>query len=513
MKWFRPSKRGCWISQTFELVITGSAIILQKGYLIIGFVSKDASKPSMYKRSRAVFLLFLIAFTAVAYGQNPAPTPSPASSPSIDLSATKGKPPLIIIPGLTGSELINSRTGETVWFKATRAKDDDLRLPISPILSRNRDNLVAGDIIRGVRFFKFLPETEIYERLIEALKTRGGYKEGSWKNPPKDGYQDTFYVFPYDWRRDNVENARLLIQQVEQLKRTLRKPNLKFNIAAHSMGGLIARYAAMYGSADVPTSDPKPTWAGAKHFDKIFLMGTPNEGSISALNALLNGFSYVGGGLNLPFIQNISRFDVFTLPSIFELLPHDGSVAAYDQDLKPLNLDIYDPATWEKYQWTVWQDKDFDKKLSSTEQRNAKAYFNAVLLRAKRFQAALDANTSEKIPVSIYLMGADCKETQNGFVVTLDPKKNEYKTIFKAGEAAKTSGDKSRDEEMKKILYSNGDGVVTKRSLAGETLIATGKKNVFPYVSDLYQCEDHNRLISNPGIQDKVLQVLAGSLK
>ena len=485
-----------------------NVIILKKRHLIEKNAHISASK--LHMRSRAVLLLLLFLFSIPVFGQVPSSTPA---LPPIGPSTAKGKPPLIIIPGLTGSELINARTGETVWFKARRAKDDDLRLPISPVLSRNRDSLIPGDIIRGVRFFKFLPETEIYERLIDALRTRGGYKEGTWKNPPKDGYQDTFYVFPYDWRRDNVENARLLIQKVEQLKRTLRKPNLKFNIAAHSMGGLIARYAAMYGKADLSVSDPKPTWAGAKDFDKIFLMGTPNEGSISALNALLNGFSYVGGGLNLPFIQNISRFDVFTIPSIYQLLPHEGSVTAYDQDLQPMQIDIYDPAVWEKYQWTIWQDKDFDKKLTPLEQKNAKAYFQAVLARAKRFQLALDANTSERIPVSIYLMGADCKDTQNGFIVSFDAKKNEYKTIFRGTDLIKTNGEKIPDAEVKKIIYANGDGVVTKRSLSGETLIATGKKHVFPYVSDLYQCEDHNRLISNPGIQDKVLEVLTGSPK
>ena len=268
--------------------------------------------------------------------------------------APKGKNPVIIIPGLTGSELVNSKTGEIVWFKTQRAKDDDIRLPISANLARNRDNLVVGDIIRTIKLVKFLPESEIYERLIDALITRGGYTEASWTRPKKSDYQDTFYVFPYDWRRDNVENARLLMQKIATLKRKLGKPNLKFDIIAHSMGGLIARYAAMYGNADLSPGKPKPTWAGARNFDKIFLLGTPNEGSILSLNGLLNGFSYIGGGLNLPFIQNINRFDVFTIPAIYELLPHDGTLMAYDENLKPLTIDLYDVKTWEKYGWTIW---------------------------------------------------------------------------------------------------------------------------------------------------------------
>ena len=172
----------------------------------------------------------------------------------------------------------------------SRAKDDEFAASNFTI-SRNRDNLVPKDIIRSVQLIKLLPETEIYERLIDALEKRGGYKEGKWDAPSKDGFEDTFYVFPYDWRRDNVENARLLMNKIDALKRKLKKPNLKFNIISHSMGGLIARYAAMYGNADLPRGKPRPTWAGAKSLDKIFLLGTPNEGTVLALETLLDGFS------------------------------------------------------------------------------------------------------------------------------------------------------------------------------------------------------------------------------
>ena len=50
------------------------------------------------------------------------------------------------------------------------------------------------------------------------------------------------------------------------------------------MGGLIARYAAMYGDADLPADDVslKPTWAGAADINKIIMLGVPNEGSADA---------------------------------------------------------------------------------------------------------------------------------------------------------------------------------------------------------------------------------------
>ena len=130
------------------------------------------------------------------------------------------------------------------------------------------------------------------------------------------------------------------------------------------MGGLISRYAAMYGNADISAGKPKPTWAGARHLDKIFLLGTPNEGSLLSFETLQKGVAYVGGGIKLPFVQDLSRFDVFTIPSIFQLLPHEGTLAAYDEELRPLKIDIYDPAAWEEYDWAIWKDKDFEKKFT-----------------------------------------------------------------------------------------------------------------------------------------------------
>src|SRR5215204_3348605 len=186
---------------------------------------------------RFLALICFIFTLAPTFAQDP-PKSEPVKAP-----IRTGKAPIIIIPGLTGSDLYNERTGEHVWFRPHRVDDDDIRLPISPNIARNRDNLVSRDVIRELKVIKFLPEIEVYERLIDALQTRGGYKEGKWDVPTKDGDKDTFYVFPYDWRRDNIESARKLVRRIEQLKRKLGKPGLKFNVIAHSMGGLVARYA------------------------------------------------------------------------------------------------------------------------------------------------------------------------------------------------------------------------------------------------------------------------------
>lgn len=444
-----------------------------------------------------LMLLPLLIVTSSAMGQS-VPTTPPSS----------GKVPIIVIPGLTGSELINRKTGAEVWFKPRRAKDDDIRLPITPNIAANRDNLVPRDIIRSVKLFKLLPETEIYERLIDALSTRWGYREAKWTTASKQDAADTFFLFPYDWRRDNVENARLLVRRIETLKRRLGKPGLKFNVISHSMGGLIARYAAMYGNTELPAANPRPTWIGARHFDKIFLVGTPNQGSVEALSSFLEGASFLGGGINIPFIRDIDRFDVFTIPSVYQLLPHEGTLLAYDENFQAITIDHFNPEEWEKYDWAIWQDGGFDKKFSAEERRNARAFFRSALLRAKLFQSALNAASSGPTSVSFYLVGADCKETSAGVMLIKDTEKNRWKTHFKAGDFTRTNGEKVKKEQIKPLLFADGDGVVTKASLALAGAQQNGRQTALPVSDVLYQCVDHNKLLTSEIVQEKLFAFL-----
>ena len=83
-----------------------------------------------------------------------------------------GKRPVIVIPGILGSELINSKTGQTIWPSAFRASTEGL--PINPNLEANRDDLVPGKILETVRLAKILPEVYVYRDLLEALRHYAG---------------------------------------------------------------------------------------------------------------------------------------------------------------------------------------------------------------------------------------------------------------------------------------------------------------------------------------------------
>ena len=412
-----------------------------------------------------------------------------------DSVAAQGKTPIIFIPGLTGSQLINNKTGQIVWFKTRRVRTDDLRLPIGPNLSVNRDSLIPGDVLRSVKS-TVLPRVDVYGGFLTALEQQG-YREARWDLPPERGYEDTIYVFPYDWRRDLVETSQILIRKIENLKRILGRPNLKFDIVAHSMGGLVARYAAMYGAADLPRGEGRPvvTWAGARHIARIILLGPPNQGSMSAFKAFINGFDIIGFQVKLPFVQNLSKFDVFTIPTAFENLPAKGVFHAFDDELKPLDVDLYDPKSWSTYGWNPIEDKDFSKQFSAAEQKNARAYFTTILGRTRRLHEALDIPLDKPSPVPVNVIGADCKETLEAVVVT---KKADgtWSTLTKAESFTNAAGRKLTSEEVKKVLYATGDGIVTKQSLGG--------------AQPQFVCEAHDKLASNADVQALVLKILSG---
>src|SRR5215210_8745245 len=182
-----------------------------------------------------------------------------------------GKTPVIVIPGMLSSRLVNKSTGAKVWPRA-HPKEDELSLPTSPDLTKNRDDIVATAIIETAKLGFPIPEIKVYEELTETLAQHAGYRRGDIDDPPPGGDRDTFYLFAYDWRRDNVETAQLLAEKIARLKQRLGRPDLRFNLIAHSMGGLVARYYLMYGGEDVlEQPQAKVTWAGAANVDKLIL--------------------------------------------------------------------------------------------------------------------------------------------------------------------------------------------------------------------------------------------------
>jgi len=416
----------------------------------------------------------------------------------------KGKRPVIFIPGIMGSELINEETGEKVWFSLKRSKTDDLRLPIALNLMLSGDNLVPGDIVRKLDL-PIVSDVDIYQKIVDALGKYGGYTEASWEKPPKT-LDDTFFVFPYDWRRDNVETARILIEKIEALKRKTKQHSVKFDVIAHSMGGLVTRYAIMYGKTGLPKGkhSPRPNWRGMKHINRAFLIGTPNEGAAGALQTLLEGYPVIKG-VNLPFIQDLKAVEVVTMPSVFQLLPYQNSSRFFDENLKPLDVDIYNIKTWEKYGWSVFGRNGVMKGFSEAELGRVEAFIDMVLKRAKRFHQAISAKSPRrKNTFRYYLVGSDCRETLDGFVIYKNLEKDKWVTLTRPKSFRTTKGVKVSSKRLKEIMFAPGDGRVTRRSLFADER-ANKNAGSIQIENTFFVCEVHDRLMGNKFIQNNIL--------
>jgi pimeloyl-ACP methyl ester carboxylesterase len=428
-----------------------------------------------------------------------------------------GKRPIVVIPGVLGSQLIDSKSGDMVWPSLFRSAD---ALPMSPDIAANRDDLIPGKIIETVNFSKVLPEVYVYRDLLDALRKYGGYQERDWDNPGDGGDKDSFYVFAYDWRRDNVENARALIRKLELVKQRVQRPDLRFTIMAHSMGGLIARYAAMYGDADLPAGEEAitPTWAGAAHINKIVMLGVPNEGVADAFATILDGYSITEGlRRRVPLLNKLTSEDALRAPSVFQLLPHQRSARFLDEDLKPIAIDLYDAETWRRYGWSLANNPDFReqyarKHAGDSGLRSLDGYLAAALHRARRFQEALDALRDGDAPVVLLAIGGDCEKTLDAPVLLRDEKRNRWITLIRPRDYTTSTGKRMRKREVTEAMYAPGDGRVTRRSLLGESLATRTNSSVLgsplALTYAVFGCELHSQLQRNKIMQNNALTII-----
>ena len=441
----------------------------------------------------------------------------------------EGKRPVIVIPGILGSQLVNRRTGEVVWPSAFRSIDDGMSLPLTPDLVANRDELYAAKIIDVAYLARLAPGIYVYQELLDALRRYAGYREGDWDTPAPDGDRDTFYIFPYDFRRDNVETARELVRRIDELKRKLGRPDLRFNIVAHSMGGLVARYAAMYGDADLPDGDvpPQPTWAGASSINKIFMFGTPNEGSVEAFVTILEGYSITEGlRPRVRLFNKLTPEDAVSIPAVFQLLPHGEAARFLDENLQQIKVDLYDPETWRRYKWSAINNPGFrerfargrvqseaDAKMQSGSPADLDAYLAAVLRRAKRFHEALNAVARvEQKTVPLFALGGDCEETLAAPVLLREVKTGNWETLFRPRGLRNSAGKRISRKEVTRAMFAPGDGRVTRRSLLGKESETEKGKSLFnkmlPLAYGVFACDLHSDLQNNKTLQENALTLL-----
>jgi len=386
--------------------------------------------------------------------------------------------PVIVIPGILGSKLFDRDSQRTVWGAFEPESVDPTtaegaRLISLPVegdrqLSELRDGVEPNGVLDKVHVNLFGVPLNIraYAGILTTLGA-GGYRDEALGLHAIDYGNDHFtcFQFDYDWRRDNVESAKRLkrfieekrayVQQAYKDRYGIEKAAVKFDIVAHSMGGLVARYFLMYGDADLPADgqDAVVTWAGADYVDRLILVGPPNAGSINALTQLIEGFD-VGRPI-LPYYQAAL---LGTFPALYELLPrprHGAIVWGGDESAPAPNL--YDPALWERYEWGLAsrerRNVEFLRSVlpqagdDEERRRVAMALQTTILRRTKAFHEAMDQPARLPSGVDVFLVAGDAVDTPRR--ASVDRKTGQFKIIeYGAGDGTVLRSSALLDERV-----------------------------------------------------------------
>ena len=235
-----------------------------------------------------------------------APLPQNRSDALIDDLEPTWQPvfPLIFIPGIAASQL-QTKDGETLWPTALISSKLSLK-PGDP-----QPEIIAPDVVR-----KFIVK-DIYGTLLEKLVTQGGYKEYKVESKPErrttercdcdnqKADQPTLFVFAYDWRKSNVENAQALKDYIGCVQKFY--PGTKVNILAHGMGSLLARRYILDNLSD-------------HKVNKLITVGAPWLGAPKAVNVLETGdfFDFFAlDWLNSGRLKSLAEF----FPGVHESTP------------------------------------------------------------------------------------------------------------------------------------------------------------------------------------------------
>lgn len=347
--------------------------------------------------------------------------------------------PVIVIPGLLGSRLVDEPTGTIVWgaFGDGAIHPSDprgARLAALPMaegapLATLRDDVVADGVLDRLRVSLLgLPmELKAYFYMLGVLGA-AGLRDENLGLAGVDYGEDHFtcFQFGYDFRRDIVESAQRLHEFILE-KRTyvehelarrhgpLDKP-VKFDLVAHSMGAEVVRYYLRFGAADLPEdgSLPEVTWAGAEYVEQAILVAPPNAGSLEAFIRLVEGQRLgVVGPYYAPAILG-------TYPGGYQLLPRSRHqpVVLTGNPGEPVG-DLFDPELWQRMSWGLADPDQAEvlaellPEVSDPEERRRIALDHQAkcLRRAAQTTAALDQPARAPEGLALHLVAGDAIPT------------------------------------------------------------------------------------------------------
>ncbi len=418
--------------------------------------------------------------------------------------------PVIVIPGFLSTRLVDADSGTVVWGAIGGHADPDTPEGARLVALSLRDGVPSPQIrpdgvLDSFRIRRLSLQLKPY---FEILRTLGeaGYRDEdlSRRNVDFDGKHLNSFQFAYDWRLDNAENARRLHDfilekaaycRADRRRLGLPAEEIRFDVIAHSMGGLLTRYYLRYGPQPLPAdgSLPELTWEGAHHVERAILVAPPNGGAIQATLNMIRGVRHAPG---LPFYQALLNG---TYPSPYQLFPRSRHGATIDAANPSRRVDLLDPELWERAGWGL-ADRDKDELLSwllpdvedaGQRRRIALAYQRRMLRLAGQFQLALDRPAAPPAGTELFLLAGDTVRTPS--VLAID----------------RESG------EVEIVAREPGDGSVTRASaLMTERLRdprRPGSVSPIAWRQTVFVSRKHSRISRGPEFADRITHWLLES--
>ncbi len=425
--------------------------------------------------------------------------------------------PVIVIPGILGSRLVEKGTNTVAWGafglgQADPNSPDGARLVALPMaqgqtLKSLKDTVYSDGALDRVvvNFFGFPVQLNAYYNILRTLGV-GGYRDEQLGEAKVIDYGDRHYTcfqFAYDWRRDIVESAQALDRFIknkqaeveEEIERRfgVKRHGVKFDVVAHSMGSLVARWYLRYGAAELPEdgSMPKLTWAGAQYIDHLVMIGPPNAGSAEAIQHLVHGLKPA------VLFPDYSSAILGTLPSVYQLLPRSRNRPLLDTDGQPVE-DIFDPELWKRLGWGLAdpaQAKTLEYLLPEIidpkkRRQIALDHQRKALARAKQVTQALDVPAKPPMSVRLVLVAGDAVETMQTLKV-------------------------NSDGTLEEIHLGPGDGTVLRSSALmderGARSLGTRLISPIGWSYVLFLFSDHLGITEDPAFIDNILYFLLES--
>jgi pimeloyl-ACP methyl ester carboxylesterase len=237
--------------------------------------------------------------------------------------------PIIFVHGILGSHIVNANSLDYDDFYS--ANDNVYLQPDQWKLSQNPDFDLADTVLVEKN------------KLTKDLPIMGDFY-GSFFVALKRDFPGKTYIFTYDWRKSNAENAKRLGSYVQHLAAKLSRNRdsspgvVRFHFVTHSMGGLVfSGFLGGLKNGDYPGLD-------LSVIDRAILVACPFLGSLEALKMLLIGkFQFL---LDLlPNLNDRIRHVARTWPSVYELVATYPDAAVREED--QTNVDLTVGSNWQ----------------------------------------------------------------------------------------------------------------------------------------------------------------------